>query len=139
MEYENNFKLFIMATTSSNICFCNVCDNMYYIQIDDENRLCYYCRHCGNVNNTITVENVVISKSYTTSTTGKDFKSVLNKYTKYDNTLPRITDGSIKCPNAECATNKENKLFEVICIRYDPINIKYGYLCAVCDSAWENK
>ena len=30
--------------------FCENCDNMFYIRIDEKNpnNLNYYCRHCGN-------------------------------------------------------------------------------------------
>ena len=42
--------------------FCIKCENMYYIQIDsdDKNKLSYYCRNCGYKDNTITNEGVCV-------------------------------------------------------------------------------
>jgi len=38
---------------------------MYYIRIDseEENKLLYYCRNCGNEDNELTTENICVSKS----------------------------------------------------------------------------
>jgi hypothetical protein len=60
------------------------------------------------------------------------FSLIVNEYTKFDPTLPRIHN--IPCPNPECAT-KEGK--EVIYIRYDDTNLKYLYLCTECDKLWK--
>jgi len=64
----------------------------------------------------------------------------INKYTKYDITLPRIN--YIKCPNNECSSN--NKDFdtnnrEILYIRYDNTNMKYIYLCSHCDIVWNTE
>jgi len=75
-----------------------------------------------------------------------NYKNKINKYTKLDPTLPRIT--TIDCPNKECASNttegksqtpQEEK--EILYIRYDDKNMKFVYMCAVCDTIWrtENK
>ena len=62
---------------------------------------------------------------------------LINEYTKFDPTLPRIN--TIKCPNNECASNKDEseESREVIYIRYDDINMKYIYLCTHCDKMWK--
>ena len=115
--------------------FCTLCDNMYYIQIDGENanKLIYYCRNCGNEDKTLTIENVTVSKTQLNSTNQK-FTHIINKYTKMDPTLPRIS--KILCPNADCDTNKRDTKREIIYIRYDDVNIKYVYLCSTCDTVW---
>ena len=43
--------------------FCSKCQNMYYISIDpnNANSLIYYCRNCGNSDDTLSVENVGFS------------------------------------------------------------------------------
>lgn len=125
--------------------FCSVCANMYYISVTPENELQYYCRNCGNIDNTIAAENICVSKvnvKQTTSTT--TYSQVVNKYTKYDPTLPRIH--TMRCPNDECSSNevgaaggassKEKSKSEIIYIRYDDTNLKYVYLCAKCDKVW---
>jgi DNA-directed RNA polymerase subunit M/transcription elongation factor TFIIS len=119
--------------------FCSKCDNMYYIKISDEevvNTLIYYCRNCGNEDSVVTSENIVVSKTQLSRTEQK-YGNVVNKYTKLDPTLPRIN--TIKCPNPTCKSNvkqNENER-EVIYMRYDDINMKYVYICAVCDTVWK--
>lgn len=115
--------------------FCNVCSNMYYIRInaDDPNKLVYYCRKCGNEDTSIATENVCVSRTQIKKTE-QSFNHIINKYTKFDPTLPRINN--IKCPNADCITNKEGKEREIIYIRYDDVNMKYVYLCSDCDTLW---
>jgi len=115
--------------------FCSNCQNMYYIRInaDDPNKLVYYCRHCGNEDKLLAVENVCVSKTQIKKTE-QGFNHIINKYTKLDPTLPRISN--ILCPNPDCNTNKKDNPREIIYIRYDDINMKYVYLCSDCDTVW---
>ena len=115
--------------------FCSECDNMYYIRISAENsnQLVYYCRNCGHEDTVLTVDSLAITSSSVNTTDTKI--THINKYTKMDPTLPRIKD--ILCPNAECATNVKHTEREIICIRYDDINMKYIYLCSTCDTIWK--
>ena len=119
--------------------FCSKCGNMYYIRLstDDETQLIYYCRKCGNENTTITEDNVVVSKKIIVKKEQR-FNHIINKYTKLDPTLPRITN--IKCPNKDCNSNKEDTDVknEIIYMRYDDTNMKYVYICVNCDTTWKN-
>jgi DNA-directed RNA polymerase subunit M/transcription elongation factor TFIIS len=123
--------------------FCKVCDNMYYISIDtkDPNKLSYYCRNCGDIDNEEengeinTILNTQFKKSEQT------FQHILNKYTKLDPTLPRIYN--VPCPNEGCATNaeegdKNKKDREVLYVRYDEDKLKYLYMCTVCNHTWHS-
>ena len=118
--------------------FCSECHNMYYLKVtaEDANSLVYYCRNCGHTDNAPTTETICVS---TTELKKKDqkFTHIINEYTKFDPTLPRIN--TIKCPNNECSTNKDGSedTREVIYIRYDDINMKYIYLCSRCDKMWK--
>lgn len=118
--------------------FCIKCSNMYYISLkqEDSDELIYYCRNCGHNDDTLINQNLCISKSEFTKKESK-FSNIINKYTKLDPTLPRIN--TIKCPNSECESNKNDSSVsrEVIYLRYDDINMKYVYLCAICDKVWE--
>lgn len=119
--------------------FCKVCQNMYYISInpDDDNKLMYYCRNCGNKDLNISVEYVTISTTQLKKSE-QEFSHIINKYTKLDPTLPRVSN--ILCPNAECNTNNDgDKSREIIYIRYDDINMKYVYLCSTCDTIWKTE
>ena len=118
--------------------FCTQCQNMYYISIDpdDTNKLVYYCRNCGNQDDTLSVDNVTVSKSQLKKSE-QEFSHVINKYTKLDPTLPRIN--KILCPNPECSTNTKDEAREIIYIRYDDKNMKYVYLCSTCDTVWKTE
>jgi hypothetical protein len=108
---------------------------MYYIRInaDDPNKLVYYCRKCGNEDTTLAADNICVSRIQIKKSE-QSFNHIINKYTKFDPTLPRINN--IKCPNHDCITNKDGKEREIIYIRYDDVNMKYVYLCSDCDTVW---
>ena len=78
--------------------FCSTCQNMYYIRIDSENtnNLIYYCRNCGNEDNLITNDSVSILKTHIKKNE-QEFAHFINKYTKLDQTLPRINKILIFC------------------------------------------
>jgi DNA-directed RNA polymerase subunit M/transcription elongation factor TFIIS len=92
--------------------FCDNCDNMYYISINEEdpNKLTYYCRNCGNVDKTLASENICVLNTQLKKGEQK-YNHIINEYTKMDPTL--------------------------IYIRYDEENMKYLYMCTTCDSVWK--
>lgn len=126
--------------------FC-VCGNMYYISISEQNSnvLIHYCRHCGHRDEDIANRGIcVINTSYKKSE--QQFNHIVNKYTKEDPTLPRIYN--IPCSNAMCASNTGESSSssaaasapvpsEIIYIRYDNTQLKFLYLCVVCDTVWK--
>jgi DNA-directed RNA polymerase subunit M/transcription elongation factor TFIIS len=120
--------------------FCTVCQNMYYIRIDSENpnKLIHYCRNCGHEDELTGSSNVYISKTQVKKSK-QNFNHIVNKYTKYDPTLPRISH--IMCPNPDCPTNHAEKPEprEIIYIRHDDVNMKYIYLCTsdTCNYTWK--
>tara|TARA_Y100000591_G_C21180625_1_gene381840 strand:+ start:38 stop:391 length:354 start_codon:yes stop_codon:yes gene_type:complete len=116
---------------------------MYYIKIKNEgdDSLIYYCRKCGFEDSSISKDanSLCVSKTHIGGS-AKLYSQVINKYTKLDPTLPRVDN--IKCPNAECPTNKseskgELEPREIIYLRYDDVNLKYVYLCCSCDHIWK--
>jgi hypothetical protein len=108
---------------------------MYYIRInsDDPNSLVYYCRQCGNEDKIIAVDNVCVSRVQLKKSE-QSFNHIINKYTKLDPTLPRISN--ILCPNPDCSTNTNDTPREIIYIRYDDVNMKYINLCSTCETVW---
>ena len=143
--------------------FCVSCGNMYYIRLTETNAIVYYCRNCGHEDDAITIDNVVVSQT-SIQQTGTSNANVVNKYTKLDPTLPRIS--TILCPNSECPCNRTQYADrativgseeeepgqtgqageatdavprEVIYLRYDDIQLKYIYLCAVCNTIWNTE
>ena len=117
--------------------FCSICGNMYYVSIAEQggNQLTYYCRNCGQTDDTLTVDNICVIDSATSGkNNGTKLSHVVNKYTKLDPTLPHIT--TIKCPNSSCGSNDDDNKRDVIYIRYDDTGMKYMYICSVCDTMW---
>lgn len=118
--------------------FCTECGNMYYIRLSEEDgkELVYYCRKCGNEDDDLSMDNLVVSKTNIISS-DESFHHIINRYTKMDKTLPRIT--TIKCPNPECVCNQEGSGVEpeIIYLRYDNTNLKFVYLCVHCDYTWK--
>lgn len=119
------------------IQFCKRCDNKYYHRISN-NSLVYFCRVC-NYEDTESISNEAMCVLNTKFKKGaQDFDHIVNRYTKYDPTLPKIM---IKCPNDECKTNsnqKEDAVTEAIYLRYDNVNLKYLYICTTCETKWTN-
>ena len=117
--------------------FCDHCSNMLYISINEENtnELVYYCRNCGEKDETLTNDNICVLE--TNFKKGEQtFNHIINKYTKKDPTLPRISN--VKCPNAACQTNvKSDVVPEIIYMRYDDEALKYLYICVTCDTVWK--
>jgi len=116
--------------------FCSVCNNMYYLRIDEKNpnKLDYYCRNCGHEDKLLAHDNMCISKTFIKKN-DQSFNHIINEYTKLDPTLPRVN--SILCPNPECETNTNKVKREIIYIRYDDTNMKYVYLCSECSTIWQ--
>ena len=117
--------------------FCVKCDNMYYMKIQEENsnELIYYCRFCGHEDNSLASQGALKVYKYEKKANIKS--NVINELTKYDPTLPHVTN--IRCPNQDCVTNDKSNPKEVdtISIRYDNSNMKYIYLCCHCNISWK--
>uniref|UniRef100_A0A6C0CP43 DNA-directed RNA polymerase M/15kDa subunit domain-containing protein n=1 Tax=viral metagenome TaxID=1070528 RepID=A0A6C0CP43_9ZZZZ len=124
------------------IRFCNICDNKLYHQVEEDS-LIYFCRVCGNKNSDINEDSVcVLNVQIGTETNkSKPMEHVVNKYTKYDPTLPHIV---LPCPNETCTTNKisektgeltDNKA-DIIYMRYNNKQMKHLYMCSSCDFTW---
>ena len=139
--------------------FCKICQNLYYIRLTGENedQLIYYCRNCGDEDEDLmsSLENVCVSKSDKKNADNDgSYKHIINKYTKFDPTLPRIYN--IKCPNNNCISNineiekdkgsendedegkKEPVEAEILYLRYDDTNMKFVYVCTNCDTIWKS-
>ncbi len=126
--------------------FCVKCNNMYYIKLSDNggenseylNNLVYYCRQCNYEDKDLVVDKslICVSKSYINKKQ-ENYKDIVNEYTKLDPTLPEVKN--IKCPNAECQSNKDGEDTKIVTIRYNDLDMKYMYLCCLCDNVWKNE
>ena len=124
---------------NSTIRFCSKCDNKYYHRIET-NQLIYYCRVCANTEINVSKEPLcVLDTQFKDNTVNFDF--IVNKYTKYDPTLPHI---SMKCPNDNCKTNSANNaenVTDAIYLRYDNTQLKFLYICTEpeCNHKWKTE
>jgi DNA-directed RNA polymerase subunit M/transcription elongation factor TFIIS len=138
--------------------FCTNCENVLYTALDEENgnNLVYYCRHCGNKDEPMVNGETVIVMDTQLQKTQMNFSSFVNEYTKFDKTLPRLYK---KCPNDNCPTNRGSSasssasasstsateggagaphVAETLFLRYDNNELKYLYMCVVCDVTYTN-
>lgn len=118
--------------------FCENCNNMFYIRISDDtgNSLTYYCRNCGNEETNVQ-DDICVSKTHLKKGDDK-YYNIINKYSKLDPTLPHVAN--VPCPNSKCECNlpEKNVPRDVIYKRYDDSELKYVYLCCLCDTIWHN-
>ncbi|NBR61639.1 MAG: hypothetical protein EBT86_08330 [Actinobacteria bacterium] len=114
--------------------FCPVCSNMLQMK-QESDKLVYSCRVCSY--NEDDTEGGLVMELNLQEKASEGYKILLNEFTIDDNTLPHTN--MIKCPNAECATVKGTRESDVVFLKYDPINLKYQYICTVCSTSWKSK
>lgn len=113
--------------------FCPTCDNKLNMRSfsqegQEECTVALYCKNC-----TYTKEldkdarGMCMYRSNYSKEHPLYYRSLVNKFTPYDMTLPRSTD--IPCPSG-CEKS------EVVYIRYDDENVRYLYLCCKCNTCW---
>ena len=115
--------------------FCDNCNNSMYINLDKElSKLHLYCKSCNN--KVDYNENLIYDQNFTL-----DLEESINsnKFINYDLTLPHIQNKNIKCPNNQCISITENKLSDIIYIKYDKEKLLYLYSCNYCSQKWTNK
>jgi DNA-directed RNA polymerase subunit M/transcription elongation factor TFIIS len=118
--------------------FCSICQTMFRLSItptgdETTEQLKYHCPKCGKSEDT-SPDDLVISE-LNLSAKQEASSYLINEYTKYDPTLPRTT--TVDCPNKECPSRADESIKEIVYIRYDDTNLKYMYLCCVCDTHWK--
>jgi|LakMenEpi03Aug12_release.lakeMendotaPanAssembly.Ray.scaffolds.fasta_scaffold449769_2 RNase P subunit RPR2 len=128
---------------SSKIKYCPNCRYYLYLQVHQESKtpndkqtyLSRLCRNCGFEERD--TEGGMVTETHLQQRANEGYKILLNKFTKQDPTLPHVK--TIKCPNENCPTNLSSTEKDVIYIKYDPVNLKYLYICNVCDFQWRSR
>jgi DNA-directed RNA polymerase subunit M/transcription elongation factor TFIIS len=122
------------------------------------------CRNCGYQE---VMKGGLILEIDLKEKTSEGYKILMNEFTKNDPTLPHVHN--LRCPNRGCLSNKgraypadnpelvdaaeapaeaaaktanEDKgevESDVIYLKYDAINMKYLYICNVCETKWRSK
>ena len=101
----------------------------------DEGKLTRLCRSCGHVEEEMT--GGLVSFTNLEEKTNEGYKILINEFTRDDPTLPHVDN--IKCKNDECSSNKGGSKSDVIYIKYDPVNMKFLYICNVCGDQWRSR
>ena len=119
------------------------------------------CRNCGYQEQ---MKGGLILEIDLKEKTSEGYKILMNEFTKDDPTLPHVHN--LRCPSRACPSNKgraypmDNPVADaaaaapapqapnedkgevesdVIYLKYDAINMKYLYICNVCDTKWRSK
>jgi DNA-directed RNA polymerase subunit M/transcription elongation factor TFIIS len=113
--------------------FCPTC--RYYLYLDQQDAtLRRICRNCGYQEED--KKGGLILEIDLKEKTSEGYKILINEFTKQDPTLPHVN--TIKCPSAGCDSNN-GKEKDVIYLKYDAINMKFLYICNVCNMQWRSK
>ena len=114
--------------------WCPTCNNYLYHDVTGGElyRKCLKCAY-----NEKDTEGGLVVESRIKGTAAEGYKILLNEFTKFDPTLPHSK--TIKCPSGTCASNLGSTEKDVIYIKYDPTNMKYLYICTVCDKQWRSR
>lgn len=102
---------------------------------DESHRLFRICRTCGYREQD--KKGGLVLETNLKEKTSEGYKILLHEFTKLDPTLPHVD--TIKCPNEGCASNAGSAKKDVIYLKYDAENLKFLYICNVCDTQWRSK
>lgn len=122
------------TASSSVLHFCKSC--RYYLALEiTDNTLTRICRNCGN-KETVT-GGALAHETVVQQAASEGHKILLNEFTASDPTLPHVSN--IPCPNTNCPSKTGQVKQDVITIKSDPINLKYLYICTVCNQQWRSR
>ena len=125
--------------------FCDICFNMIYIKSSEcgidgvsttnEPSLIKFCKHCKYEKEEKTNVSMKVSETIY-SEDDLLYNQQINQYLRFDPSLRRIKDPTIKCTNCDIPDEKR----QIIPIKYHPAHMKYFYVCDNCGFTWrENK
>jgi DNA-directed RNA polymerase subunit M/transcription elongation factor TFIIS len=122
---------------ASAIKYCPTCRYYLYLSIsgDDGKTLNRLCRNCGYSQPEAT--GGLITFTNLEEKVSEGYKVVVNEFTREDPTLPHVNN--IKCKNENCPSNKGGATSDVIYIKYDQVNLKFLYICNVCNEQWRSR
>ncbi len=93
-----------------------------------------YCRACGYSQDEkpgLVMETAIAEQA------SESYLTEINEFTKSDPRLPHVKN--LKCPNGACASRTGQAESDVIYKRTDAANMKYIYICTVCDTKWKSR
>ena len=122
---------------NNGVKFCDKCNNLMFIHIDEDEKLIYSCKICKNIA-PYTEDNCIHTSTFSKFDISETINQ--NEYITHDNTLPSIVGNiNLKCPNTDCEYNKSKDTHgSYKYIKYDETNVKYMYICEKCGQKWKN-
>jgi len=120
---------------NNSIKFCEKCNNLMFIHIDEEEKLIFSCKTCKHISE-YTEDNCIHKSRFTRFDVSQTINK--NKYITHDNTLPSIKGNiNLKCPNKDCEFNSKDNHGSYKYIKYDEKDVKYMYICEACGQKWK--
>ena len=114
---------------------CDVCKNVYIMRLQPNGTLFWECLTCGKTEEQ--KKGCLLMETLVQERSSEGYKILLNEFTRQDPTLPHVRN--IKCPNEMCESNTGSVEKDVIYIKYDPVNMKYMYICNICSESWRSR
>jgi DNA-directed RNA polymerase subunit M/transcription elongation factor TFIIS len=114
--------------------FCPNDDMYLFSDVIKTGKLLRMCKLCGYSEDD--TQGGLVMETRIQQRAGEGYK-LLNEFTTQDPTLPHVKN--IKCPTEACESNTGTKERDVIYIKYDPVNLKYLYVCMTCSTRWRSR
>ena len=120
----------------SAIRFCTVCDNYLYLQVEGETQtLQRMCRNCGFKDTED--QGGLVSEMHIEQRAAEGY-TLINEFTLKDKRLPHLY-GTMKCISDKCPSNTQSKESDIVYIKYDTENLRYIYMCYLCQATWRSR
>lgn len=113
--------------------FCDACNNMLYIKVEDASTLLYFCKNCQAVFPEDTSESRCVTENVLDEDVS-NYKQYITPYIKFDKTLPKVNN--VMCPNQGCTRGKKDN--EVMYIKFNATSMSYLYYCCHCEHFWKS-
>jgi len=124
------------ATKKSAIRFCSVCDNYLYLQVEGETQtLQRMCRNCGFKDTED--QGGLVSEMHIEQRSAEGY-TLINEFTLKDKRLPHLY-GTMKCISDKCPSATQGKESDIVYIKYDTENLRYIYMCYLCQATWRSR
>lgn len=124
------------ATKRSAIRFCTVCDNYLYLQVEGETQtLQRMCRNCGFKDTED--QGGLVSEMHIEQRSAEGY-TLINEFTLKDKRLPHLY-GTMKCISDKCPSATQGKESDIVYIKYDTENLRYIYMCYLCQATWRSR
>lgn len=115
--------------------FCPNCENrLIPTEEKDENDVEKLFNVCEKCNYKSEYKNSVIHTRIYKDVMADKSSSYINKYTRYDVSLPRTNKKT--CPNGECVSHTDGDKQEAVFVM-DPVTLKLTYICTACGTLWK--